>query len=51
LFETNVIVFDQDARSYDVTSDGQRFIVDTVVKAAPPSPVNVILNWTATLKQ
>jgi Tol biopolymer transport system component len=35
--------------SYDVSADGQRFLIATMVGEA--SPVNVILNWTAGVKK
>jgi hypothetical protein len=35
---------------YDVTADGQRFLVNTLVEAHPP-PITVVLNWTAGLKR
>jgi hypothetical protein len=34
---------------YDVTADGQRFLIATMVREA--DPVSVILNWTAGLKK
>jgi hypothetical protein len=36
---------------YDVTADGQRFLVNIVSddQAAPP-PITIITNWTATLR-
>ena len=39
-------------RVYDVTPDGQRFLVDVVAEeqAALPPPIMVITNWTATLR-
>ena len=37
------------AIDYDVTADGQRFLIGTLV--GEPSPVSVILNWTAELKK
>jgi eukaryotic-like serine/threonine-protein kinase len=30
---------------WDVTSDGQRFLINTVTGGAEPAAVNVILNW------
>jgi len=36
---------------YDVTADGQRFLVNTVVEQNVHSPVTVVLNWTADLKR
>ncbi len=34
---------------YDVTPDGQRFLIGTMI--GEPTPVSVILNWTAGVKQ
>jgi len=37
--------------TYDVTGDGQRFLINTrVVAAGNSSPIHVMLNWTAGLK-
>jgi serine/threonine protein kinase len=36
---------------YDVTRDGRRFIVSTVVEETAPTPMTVVLNWNAGLKQ
>ena len=36
---------------YDVTADGQRFLVNTVVEQNARSPVTVVMNWTADLKK
>ncbi len=36
---------------YDVTSDGRRFIVSTVVEDTAPTPMTVVLNWNAGLKR
>jgi hypothetical protein len=37
---------------YDVTADGQRFLVNVVdeEQAALPPPITVITNWTSTLR-
>jgi Tol biopolymer transport system component len=42
--ENNLALID-----YDVTSDGQRFLIGTVIGEA--TPVSVILNWTAEVKK
>ena len=34
---------------YSVTSDGQRFLVNT--EQAVPPPISVVMNWTALLKK
>src|SRR5438876_2413225 len=36
---------------YDVTADGQRFLVSTLVEQNARSPVTVVMNWTANLKR
>jgi hypothetical protein len=37
--------------SYDVTKDGQRFLINTQVKNADAHPMTVILNWDAEMKK
>lgn len=34
-----------DAFSYDVTADGQKFLIDSRVNEANAEPLSVILNW------
>ena len=42
---------------YDVTADGQRFLIDVPVTAATsqtssdPIPITAVVNWTAALKK
>jgi eukaryotic-like serine/threonine-protein kinase len=36
--------------AYDVTPDGQRFLVNAVEQPAVPPPITVITNWMATLR-
>jgi Tol biopolymer transport system component len=36
---------------YDVTADGQRFLVNTVPGQASSAPITVVVNWTAGLKK
>jgi eukaryotic-like serine/threonine-protein kinase len=38
-----------DAYSYDVTPDGQRFVVNTLMEDAVSNSITVVLNWTAGL--
>jgi hypothetical protein len=47
------LLFDTHAQlSYDVTGDGQRFIVLTPFEQAQVrSPITVVLNWQAALKR
>jgi hypothetical protein len=37
--------------SYDVTKDGQRFLINTQVKNGDTHPMSVILNWDAEMKK
>ncbi len=39
-----------DLFSYDVSADGQRFLVNTDVGEVASSPLTVVLNWTAGLR-
>jgi Tol biopolymer transport system component len=48
LFRANVS--DRYGRTYDVTANGERFLVYTDA-GRPASPINVIVNWTAALKK
>jgi hypothetical protein len=41
----------QSASEYDVTADGQRFLIGTTVNEANSTPVSVMLNWPAMLKR
>jgi len=44
-------VSSRDLYSYDVSADGQRFLVDTDVGEAVSPPLTVVLDWTARLKR
>jgi hypothetical protein len=37
--------------SYDVTADGQRFLVNTKVDTSNSAPLSVILNWASELEK
>jgi hypothetical protein len=50
LFQTQVSGFTAPNR-YDVSADGQRFLVNGAVEETSKTPINVILNWTSTLKK
>jgi hypothetical protein len=39
------------ANRYDVSADGQRFLVNAPVENAGPAPITVVVNWTAGLKK
>ncbi|HJZ81546.1 MAG TPA: hypothetical protein VKD91_14415 [Pyrinomonadaceae bacterium] len=36
---------------YDVTRDGQRFLMSTIVETQPAAPLTVMLNWTAAFRK
>jgi hypothetical protein len=38
---------------YDVTRDGQRFLINTELESnrVPPEPVTIVLNWMSMLKK
>jgi hypothetical protein len=36
---------------YDVTRDGQRFLLNVPLEETAPSPITVVLNWSAALKK
>jgi serine/threonine protein kinase len=38
-------------QQYDVTEDGQQFIVNTVIEQSGESPITVVVNWTASMKK
>jgi eukaryotic-like serine/threonine-protein kinase len=44
-------VSNNDQFVYDVSRDGQRFLINTQVKPAQTQPMSVILNWDAELKK
>jgi Tol biopolymer transport system component len=52
LFQTHrrEAVSSADMFSYDVSADGQRFLINAEVEGAASPPLTVVLNWTAELK-
>ena len=50
LFQTQVVRYDAPNR-YDVSADGQRFLINTPVGEVSQTPITVVLNWTAGLKR
>ena len=45
LFQTRVADLPFPAQSYDVTADGQRFLIDTTLDEAIAPPITVVMNW------
>jgi len=44
-----VLVYDQFV--YDVSRDGQRFLINTQVKQAENTPMSIVLNWPSKLNK
>jgi len=51
LFEVRVPSGNGYVQQYDVTRDGQRLLVNTLVEDSAESPITVVLNWTAGFKR
>ena len=52
LFETSVDAVTTAATNrYDVSADGQRFLVDAAIENAGPAPITVVVNWLASVKR
>lgn len=51
LFQTQIASNIESRNHYVVTADGQRFLINTPLKSIASSPINVVVNWTATLKK
>ncbi len=51
LFKTRMLGWIGNAHEYDVSPDGQRFLIGTLIGEPTAPPPTVILNWTAQLKK
>jgi Tol biopolymer transport system component len=51
LFPAPVVLISNDTQRYDVTADGKRFLINTEAAEIAPSPITVVLNWTAGLRE
>jgi hypothetical protein len=51
LFEARLARTYSGRNRYDVTDDGKRFLMFVPVEETPGSPMTVVVNWTAALKQ
>lgn len=51
LFKARMLMWIGNVHEYDVSPDGQRFLVGTLIGEPTASPPTVILNWTAALKK
>ena len=50
LFATRIVTF-AGFYQYDVSADGQRFLINTTPEQTASAPITVVLNWTAGLKK
>jgi Tol biopolymer transport system component len=50
LFATRIVTF-AGFYQYDVSADGQRFLINTTPEQSASAPITVVLNWTAGLKK
>ena len=41
----------QDVFSYDVSADGQRFLINTRIQSTTTLPITVVLNWPSSVKR
>jgi len=41
----------EDVGVYDVTTDGQRFLINTIAEQKASAPITLVINWTADLKR
>ena len=51
LFKTRMLGLIGNAHEYDVSPDGQRFLIGTLIGETKAPPPTVIINWTAALKK
>jgi hypothetical protein len=51
LFDTRAPSTINPRSAYDVSPDGQRFLVNTLVDEAASAPITLVVNWPALLKK
>ncbi len=49
LFDAGLYINEAGGRHYDVTADGERFLLLKPLTGGAPTPITVILNWTSLL--
>jgi serine/threonine protein kinase/Tol biopolymer transport system component len=50
LFDTHALTIGNTGSMYDVSPDGQRFLVNTLPEEAAPAPITLVVNWPALLR-
>jgi len=51
LFQTRVVSYPNPRNVYEVSADGQRFLIITPLEEATSTPITVVANWNADLKR
>jgi hypothetical protein len=51
LFKTRMMAALPNFHEFDVSPDGQRFLIGTLIGESKAAPPTVIMNWTALLKK
>ena len=51
LFDTRVLTVTDFRNHYVVTSDGQRFLINSIIEERGSTPIDVVKNWTTLLKR
>jgi hypothetical protein len=51
LFKQETALLSASRNSYEVTPDGQRFLINVVVDSTGSAPISVVMNWAAELKR
>jgi len=51
LFDTRALTIGNTGFMYDVSPDGQRFLVNTLAEQAAPAPITLVVNWRALLNR
>ena len=51
LFQTRVVGYPNPRNVYEVSADGQRFLIIRPLEEATSTPITVVVNWTADLKR
>jgi hypothetical protein len=51
LFDTRVPTITDFRNHYVVTSDGQRFLINSMTEERGSTPIDIVKNWTALLKR
>jgi hypothetical protein len=51
LFKTHTLFWNSNFHEFDVSPDGQRFLIGTLVGEPTAPPPTVMLNWTSELKK